>query len=233
MKFNVVKILNDIESLFFPDACLACFNSLVYNEKIICVSCRHQLPLTNYHLYNDNPVEKVFHGRINIENATALLSYRGSGTVKNLIHYLKYKGYEEIGELLGKMMGFELSKTSSFSGINMVLPVPLHPKRLKKRGYNQVALFGKQIALALEASYDDTIIYRKVNSETQTFKNRLMRWQHKEHVFEARETELLANRHILLVDDVVTTGATIEACAYALRDVPNLKISIATMAITE
>jgi competence protein ComFC len=233
MNFNMVKILNDIESLFFPDACLGCFNTLLTNEKLICTDCRHQLPLTNYHHYRENPVEKIFYGRIPLERATAFLSYRSAGSVRNLIHQLKYKGHEEVGTFLGSWLGQELSKINSYQKTDIVLPVPLHARRLRKRGYNQAAKFGKQLATALDASYIDTVLYRTVNSTTQTFKNRLMRWHHKQALFAATNKELLVNKHVLLVDDVVTTGATLEACANTIKDIPGIKISIATMAFTE
>lgn len=233
MFINPVKILNDIESLFFPDVCLACFNTMLTNEKTICTKCRHELPVTNYHLYKENPVKKVFYGRVPIQNATALLRYKNTGPVRNLIHQLKYKGQEEIGSFLGSWLGHELLKTEAYQAIDVIIPVPLHTKRLKQRGYNQVAKFGKQLALVLNAAYIDIVIYRTMHSDTQTFKTRLMRWQDKEAVFTSLNKEILKDKHVLLVDDVITTGATLEACANTIAAIPGVKISIATMAITE
>lgn len=233
MKFKVVNILNDIENLFFPEACLACMHTLVANENIVCTSCRHELPFTHYHHYRDNPVEKILYGRIKLENATALLSYREPGPVRNLIHHLKYKGQEEVGMFLGHLLGAVLKEHPDYQNIDVVLPVPLHRKRLRERGYNQVALFGKEIAFALEAIYRDDILLRTLHSSTQTFKSRLTRWQSDQSIFAIRNKELLENKRVLLVDDVITTGATLEACSNVLKNIPGIKLSIATMAITE
>ncbi|XLS28913.1 ComF family protein [Flavobacteriaceae bacterium M23B6Z8] len=233
MKFKVVNILNDIENLFFPEACLACMHTLVTNEKVVCTSCRHELPFTNYHRYKDNPVEKMLYGRVKLENATALLSYREAGPVRNLIHHLKYKGQEEVGWFLGNLLGADLKEHLAYQDVAIVIPVPLHRKRLQERGYNQVALFGREIARALGATYNDQFLKRNLYSSTQTFKTRLMRWQQDQSIFAVEHESILQNKHILLVDDVITTGATLEACYNVLKDITGIKISIATMAITE
>ncbi|WP_340199634.1 ComF family protein [Ascidiimonas sp. W6] len=233
MSFNAVNILNDIENLFFPEVCLACMEKLVANEKTICIACRHNLPLTHFHNYKGNPVEQILYGRFKLENATAFLYYREAGSVRNLIHNLKYKHQEQIGDMLGVWMGYELSKIENYKKIDAVIPVPLHHKRLKKRGYNQVAQFGKQLAVALDANYIDNVLYRTVNSRTQTLKNRLKRWEHIETIFAIKNQHILKNKHLLIVDDIITTGATIEACANSLKVIQGIKLSIATMAITE
>ncbi len=172
-----------------------------------------------------------FYGRVLLENATALVHYKKNGIVQHLLHQLKYKGQQEVGVILGNILGNDLKNEPSYQTITHVIPVPLHKKRLKERGYNQVATFGKQLALQLNATYADTILIKINNTKTQAFKNRAERWTTIQDSFEIKNAELLTDAHILLVDDVITTGATLEACANALKKIPNIKISIATMSI--
>jgi len=228
----LVNILNDIESLFFPDLCLGCESLLLYNEKVICAQCRHQLPLTNYHALKNNPIEKMFYGRVAIENATAFLHFEKKGLVQQLIHQLKYKGQEQIGTFIGEWMAHELKEYNTYSDIDMIIPVPLHKKRLNERGYNQVTFFAKSISKGINASYRDTILLRTSYMQTQTFKNRNTRWQNDTSIFSIQKTANLEGKHILLVDDVVTTGATLEACVKAFEHIRNIKISILTIAVT-
>ncbi|WP_316936954.1 ComF family protein [Kordia jejudonensis] len=227
----MVKILNNIVSAFFPATCLGCASKLIQHEQHICTHCRHNLPFTSYHKHPENPVLQSFYGRVLLENATALVHYKKNGIVQHLLHQLKYKGQQEVGVILGNILGNDLKNEPSYQTITHVIPVPLHKKRLKERGYNQVATFGKQLALQLNATYADTILIKINNTKTQAFKNRAERWTTIQDSFEIKNAELLTDAHILLVDDVITTGATLEACANALKKIPNIKISIATMSI--
>ena len=134
-------MFNNLINLFFPKVCLACTNALVDNEEYICTDCRHDLPVTNFHFDKSNEVEKVLYGRVKIENGTSLLRFQKKGIVQHLIHNLKYKGHQEVGEFLGAWLGEELKTIDAYKDIDVVIPVPLHKKKLRKRGFNQVALF--------------------------------------------------------------------------------------------
>jgi ComF family protein len=190
------------------------------------------LPVTNYHLEKDNAVEKVFYGRIPVENATSLLLFEKKGVVQKLIHNLKYRGHEEIGPFLGAWLGNELKDLPQWQQVNMVIPVPLHQKKLKTRGFNQVDKFGREIAKALKIDYRDDLLLKITSTETQTIKKRIARWGSIDETLTVQNPSALQNAHVLLVDDLVTTGATLEACAHKLLQNPRVKISIATMAVT-
>ncbi|SKB48353.1 comF family protein [Salegentibacter holothuriorum] len=226
-------MFHDLANLFYPKICNCCDSPLLKAEQVICTSCLHQLPTTNYHLDNENITKKVFDARLSLENATSLLYFKKKGIVQNLIHNLKYKKQEEVGSFLGNWLGEELAKHQGFNNVDCVIPVPLHYKKLKKRGFNQVSEFGKTIALKLKANYIDDVLVKKSSSRTQTLKKRLGRWGIIDATFMIENPEKLENKHLLLVDDLVTTGATLEACGNKLLQIKNTKLSIATMAITD
>lgn len=225
-------MFHDFLNLLYPKLCTACESSLKTNEEILCTSCIHKLPIADHHLEKDNPVEKIFYGRIPVENATSLLLFEKKGMVQKLIHNLKYRGHKEIGPFLGAWLGSELKGLSKWQEITMVIPVPLHRKKLKIRGFNQVDGFGQEIAKALEVPYRDDILHKITATQTQTIKKRLARWGTIDETFVINQSSSLENAHVLLVDDLVTTGATLEACAHKLLKIKNLRISIATMAVT-
>lgn len=218
-------------NLFFPKVCYACLNLLGDNEDTICVSCRHDLPVTNFHFEDDESVAKVLYGRAKIEHGTALFRFEKKGLVQQLIHGLKYKGYETIGYSLGNWLGGELKDLEHYKTVDIVIPVPLHKNKLKIRGYNQVSKFGEQIANALDAHYEDTVLVKITNTTSQTTKSRFTRWNNTDELFTIKNAHLIENKHVLLVDDLITTGATLEACITVLNKAKNVKISIATMAI--
>jgi len=227
-----MQIFKDITHIFFPNICMCCKNTLKNNEKIICSYCLHELPLTNYTLTNSNAVLKIFYGRIALENATALLYYHKKGIVQNLIHNLKYRNQQTIGSFIGKWLGTEMKESNQFTNIDYIVPIPLHKKRLKERGYNQVTTFGKVLAKILDVSYIENVIIRKSANKTQTHKGRFDRWKNVTELFYLTNLSFFENKHILLIDDIITTGATIEACYNELIKTKNIKISIAVMAIT-
>ncbi|MCF6294339.1 MAG: ComF family protein [Flavobacteriaceae bacterium] len=222
---------NSIVNLFFPKVCYACSHLLTDNEIHICTTCRHNLPVTNYHFENNDAVEKVFYGRIKLEQATALLRFEKKGIVQQLLHNLKYRSHETIGAILGEWLGNELKTIEAYNNIDAVIPVPLHKNKLRKRGYNQVAKFGVEIAKALNAEYIDSVLIKTTATKTLVFKKRISRWDSTNEMFIITNTNLIEGKHILLVDDIITTGATIEACANILNKANSIKISIATMAI--
>jgi len=224
-------MFRSIIDLFFPKVCYACYVHLQDSECYVCTSCRHNLPVTNYHLNANQAVAKVFYGRAKVEQATALLRFEKKSIVQQLIHNLKYRGYEEIGVFLGQWLGNELKELPTYQEIDIVVPVPLHKKKYKKRGYNQVAKFGQEIAKALQADYNDTSLIKITNTTSQVTKKRFARWQSNYELFTLENAASIENKHILIVDDIITTGATLESCIQVLNKAKNVKISIATMAI--
>lgn len=175
-------------------------------------------------------MKKVFYGRFPVQNATALFQFQKKGITQELLHNLKYRGQKDIGNFLGKWLGTELAELPNYQSIDIVIPVPLHKHKLRKRGYNQVSGFGKEVALALGIPYRDDLLLKVSKTRSQVFKKRGARYDDNE-VFMLDKTEALSNLHILLVDDIVTTGATLENCAEQLLKSDNVSISVATMAI--
>ncbi|NNL16074.1 MAG: ComF family protein [Flavobacteriaceae bacterium] len=226
-------MFQNLVNIFFPKVCLSCNNGLADNEIYVCTNCRHNLPVTNYHLEKSDQVKKVFYGRVKLENATALLRFQKKGIVQHLMHNLKYKGHEEIGTFLGAWLGEELKNLYDYRDIDLVIPVPLHKRKLRKRGYNQVALFSEEIAKSLNIKPTESVLIKVNDTTSQVNKSRLSRWNTSKEIFATQNLELIHNKHILLVDDIITTGATIEACANQLLQAKNVKISIATMAMVE
>ena len=220
-------------NLFFPAVCEACNSVLSDNEAVVCTFCRHELPITNFHFDKSETVNNIVFGRVKLENATALLHFSKKGIVQQLLHNLKYRGHEQISGFLGRWLGAELKTIEAYQSIDVVIPVPLFKTKLRKRGYNQVAEFGKEIAKALNADYNDTVLVKTKSTKTQVFKGRLTRWNDDGALFSITEKESLEGKHILLVDDIITTGATVEACASVLLKIDNIKLSLATMAIAD
>jgi ComF family protein len=224
-------VFNYLINLFFPKVCAGCHTILISNETVLCTTCRHEMPLTQYHLDPKNEAVKKFYGKIAIEHASALLYFNKKGIVQELIHNLKYRGHEEIGTVLGNWYVEDLKELVLETPFDMVIPVPLHPKKFRERGYNQVTTFGKAVAQGLNIDYDGTVLYRKKYSKTQSKKNLAGRSDNIENIFDVIAAEENQNKHFLIVDDVLTTGATLEACARALLKIPGAKISIVCMAI--
>jgi ComF family protein len=212
---------------------MACDGHLKDSETYICTFCRNELPLTDFHFESDNAVANRLYGRVNFRHATSLLWFSKKGMVQHLMHNLKYKGYEDVGVFLGKWLGEELRQIEAYNDIDVVVPVPLHKSKLRKRGYNQVDKFGKEIANALSIEYNDKVLVKTKATTTQVFKDRLKRVLTHEADFSIAHGESLKGKHILLVDDIITTGATLEACSNQLLTIQGVTISIATMAIAE
>ena len=228
-----MKLLKDFFYLFYPNICANCNEQLLQNEKIICVFCRHDLPLTNFNSYTNNKVFTIFYGRITIEKAYSLLLFRKEGITKNLIHNLKYKGNETVGIFFGNWLGEILYKNKEFSSVDFIIPVPIHSKKKKIRGYNQVTKFGECLSTHLNIPFVEDILIRQSTTKTQTLKSRFDRFKNLETKFLLTDTTAFKGKHILIIDDVITTGATLEACALALLKTSDLRISILTMAYTE
>lgn len=223
-------MLNDFFALIYPKVCVACGKSLFKKEYSICTYCSYHLPKTNFHLLTNNPIEKIFWGRVEIFSAASFYNFGKGGKVQHLIHELKYKGQKDVGVTIGNLYGSELKKSKNFNSIDTIIPVPLHPKKQKKRGYNQSEFFAEGLSKSMNVQTDFKTLFRVYESETQTKKSRFNRWKNVESVFQLKNEERLKGKHILLVDDVITTGATIEACAQTLLQIPETKVSVATIA---
>jgi ComF family protein len=225
--------LADFVSLLFPELCAACGESLVAGEQLICTDCRYNLPFTNFHQLTDNIVARQFWGKISVEGAYALYYFNKGGKVQQLMHAFKYRGAHRIGNLLGNIAGEQLIQNNVFNTVDMIVPVPLHTIRLRKRGYNQSACFADGLAQKLNAIADNDNLVRVAATETQTHKSRFARFENMREVFAVKHPERLMNKHVLLVDDIITTGSTLEACGEQLLKVEGLKLSVATIAYAE
>lgn len=221
---------NSLIQLFIPRVCPGCQKVLYRSEKILCFSCQHLLPRTNYHFYPKNPIEQLFWGRFQVNAASAFLLFQKKGKVQQVLHHLKYKGFQQLGYELGFMYGLELKGNSSFNRAELIIPVPLHPRKRRVRGYNQSEVFAEGLSASMGIRISANNLVRADNSSSQTKKNRYSRWENVERAFYLKSPELLSGKKVLLVDDVITTGSTLEACAVQLRKSGVSEITIACIA---
>lgn len=210
--------------------CLACGRPLVRGEEFACTECMYHIQRTNYHMQKENPVAQLFYGRIDLVFATSYFGFDKGGIFQKLIHQLKYQDQKEIGEMLGKHMGMGLKASPHLPQVDAIIPVPLHKKKAKKRGYNQSEHIAIGLATVLGAKVDTKTLIRTSYSGSQTRLSREKRWDNVASSFQLSNKEILRNKHVLLVDDVLTTGATIEACYQALLTSKDINISVATLA---
>ncbi len=220
-------------NLFYPEVCAGCDALLLSDEYVICTECRHEIPLTYHSTNAQNEAMSKFYGRVPIENAIAFIYFHKKGIVQQLIHRLKYRGQQQIGTAIGHWFSSDLKPLVENQKIQTIVPVPIHSRRLRERGYNQVSTFGQSLAKDLQIKYDPEILSRAVYSKTQTRKGLFGRSDLKENVFESHFSPDQHNMHFLLIDDVLTTGATLEACSRALLEIPGARVSIACMAFTQ
>ncbi|SFR37905.1 comF family protein [Robiginitalea myxolifaciens] len=226
------KILNDLVNLWVPRRCFGCNAHLYRGERYLCAFCRHEMPLTEYNFGKENDIDRKLYGRCRFEKAVSLLYFERTGLAQTLIHALKYRRIEPIGKFLGTWMGASLVQDPELPKIDWVIPVPLHPVKQRKRGYNQCALFGKTLAGILQANWGENYLLRKGTGRSQTKENRGLRARNAQAAFQGENLDQLGNKSVLLVDDVITTGATLEACCLALSETSGKppRIYIATMA---
>ena len=224
-------MFKNIINLFFPPVCAGCHSFLISNENVICTVCRHNIPLTNHHLNPENEAFKKFYGRIPIEYTSALFYFHKKGIVQELIHNLKYKGQEQIGTVLGEWYSEDLKNSMVIQSVDQIIPVPLHKRKLRERGYNQVTKFGHALSEGLNIEYNPNLLVRNIYSKTQSRKSFLNRSDGIDALFDVTFTEKDHNKHFLLIDDVLTTGSTLEACSHALLKIPGAKISVVCMAL--
>ncbi len=211
--------------------CFGCNARLNRGEKHLCTICRNQIPLTEFTFNEENAIDRIFYGIINVKKASSFLLFTEIGIVKNLIHNLKYKNQKQIGSFIGDWYGQILVENNYLKDIDYIIPVPLHPKKKRKRGYNQVSLFGENLAKHLNTTFLEGVLIKTANTKTQTKKGRINRWQSPKKLYELTDTSILENKNVLLIDDVITTGATMEICAKALQKTRNITIYVCSMAV--
>ncbi len=227
-----MSVFNDLLSLFFPQLCAGCNSPLVKGEDILCLNCLADLPRNDFSDGKESPFALTFLGRIDYCYAASYYCFDKGGRVQHLLHELKYKGRKDIGFKLGLMFGFELDQQPQFTQIDAIIPVPLHPRKQRSRGYNQSTEICRGISQSMNRPLILGNLIRKVYTSTQTTKGRYERWENVSGIFSVKNSKTLLGKHILLVDDVVTTGATIEACSEPLLKIPGVKLSIAALAST-
>lgn len=221
----------DFISLLYPRYCFGCNEGLVKGEENICTKCMLEIPRTQFHLDPENALFTRLNGRIALKLAFAFFSFQKGGRLQHLLHALKYSNHPELGEMIGEVYGQELLQAGFDQKFNLIVPVPLHPSRKQQRGYNQSEEFAKGLSKTLNIPWADALI-RKTKTETQTRKTKLSRWQNVSEVFQLKEKQV-QNTHVLLVDDVITTGATIEACAQVLLAGGASMVSVGSIAYAE
>ncbi len=223
-------MLHDFIALIYPQNCPGCGKSLVKGEKILCTICRYNLPVTKYYQETQNPLYQKLMGRIKLEGAYPYLFFYKSGIVQSILHHFKYKNQPEIGHQLGIWFGEELVNNLSPSW-DLIIPVPLHPLKEKRRGFNQSDYLASGLSEAVGVPWSKKVVVRRVKSETQTHKTKTERWENVRGIFSVTNTGEVKEKHILLVDDVITTGATLESCGTTLFEAGIKKLSIASIAV--
>lgn len=229
---NLTSYLKDAAHLLFPHHCEGCGTDVLQDEQLLCAECLHQLPETNYFELVGNPIEKMFYGRMKVAYAGAAYYFTKESLVQHLMHQLKYKNNKDVGHYLGRLIGHQLNLSKRFDEVDVLVPLPLNPKREFKRGYNQAAVICEGIAEVWQKPIAKDALVRTIFTETQTHQDRVHRWQNMDGVFAVANKNAIEGKHVLLVDDIVTTGATLEACGAAILQLQDVRLSIATAACT-
>lgn len=230
---HINDIGDDFLSLFFPRLCLACSAHLVRGEKVLCTGCLLSMAKTDFHLKRNNTLEQAFWGRCLVERAAAFSVYNRGSRIRKLIHALKYKGRTETGNTLGELYGNILKESGFMVDIDFIVPVPLHPARQRERGYNQSDYIAYGLSEATGVSVKKNIIRRSDQTGSQTKRDRYERWENVKSLFVVPDPEAITGKHILVVDDVITTGSTMEACVNALHEAGEVKVSLVALAAAQ
>jgi ComF family protein len=225
-----MKLLSDLVWILYPELCAACNRALHSGESCICTYCRYHLPKTNFHLDKENPVEKQFWGKVEVQAAAACYYFGKGEKVQHLIHQLKYGGRKDVGLFVGENYGCDLKQSDFFAGVEVIIPVPLHHSKLRKRGFNQSDCFAQGLAKAMHIPFFTGALKRNLATATQTRKHRYERFRNVDRVFEVTSKKLIEGKHVLLVDDVLTTGSTLTSCAEVILELPGTKVSMVVMA---
>ncbi len=223
---------NDVVHLLYPHVCAGCGSDVISRGQVICFECTSGMPVTGFCFHEQNPVEKIFRGRLLLANASAQVYFTKDSPVQNMLHRLKYGGLKQIGILMGRLTGEDLKRSGLYNDVDAVVPLPLNVRKQKTRGFNQAALIAEGIGSALNIPVLNDVVARKKYTETQTHKSRAERWNNIEGKFEVVNAGELMDKHVLLVDDVITTGATLESCGMELLKTAGLRLSIAAFAYT-
>lgn len=224
---------NDLFCLFFPELCVACGQNLFKNEKVICTNCIYHLPRTNFHIDQQNKMARQLWGRFKFEQAIAFVYFQKGSRVQNMMHELKYNKKLDVGIRMGELYALQLSRTEGWDKPDMIIPIPLHPKRFKQRGYNQSEQISKGLSSILNLPISTHNLVREENTQSQTKKSRFARYENLKDAFIMKNPSELFHKHILLVDDVMTTGATMEACSIELLKIEGVKVSVCTLAYAD
>jgi len=228
----ISTFFNDLLHLLYPHACAGCGSDIISEAQLLCVECSAGLPLTNFFDINANPVEKIFWGRIPVIGAGSLVYFTKQSIMQRLLHLLKYRGNKEVGLYFGRRIAEDIMDSPRFGDIDVIVPLPLHLKKQRSRGYNQAEVISTGLAEKLKLPVVTNAVNRKRRTTTQTHMNRIDRWGNMEGKFELTRPQYLAGKHVLLVDDVITTGATLEACGAEILKAEGCRLSIASVAYT-
>lgn len=223
-------IWTDFIALIYPRNCITCGNSLYKHENYVCNHCYLTLPKSNFHREENNELERVFTGRVPVDKAGSYYLFEKSGKVQKLLHDIKYKGNKAFAEQLGVWYAQSLKDCNEIAKADVIIPVPLHPKKQKQRGFNQSEEFAKGLSKEFGIEIDTNNLFRNQFTETQTRKKKFERWENVKDKFELKDPAALQNKTVVLVDDVITTGATIDACYEALKNIPGIKVSVLSLA---
>ncbi len=232
-KMSINHYLRDFLSLFFPELCAGCGTNLFKNEEVICTNCIYHLPVTNFHKDPLNKLARQLWGRFVFKHASSYVYFRKGGRVQNIMHQLKYNNRPEAGFRMGQLYAYVLESFCDWHKPDLIIPVPLHPEKLKKRGYNQSESISLGLSSVLHIPVMPDHLIRIENTETQTRRSRFGRYENLKEAFHCKDAMDLTGKHILLVDDVITTGATLEACAEVLLHIEGAVISVTTVAFAE
>lgn len=227
---SLKTFINDTLHLFYPHVCTGCGSDLIQNGNLICLACLNNLPQTNFAQHANNPIEKIFWGRIPLTAAHCEFYFSKESLIQQLIHQLKYKGNKEIGFYMGELMGKSLLNSNRFNNIDALIPLPLNAAKERKRGYNQAAIICEGMSAVMNVPVVKNNVLRQRYTDTQTKKHRTERWQNVADSFIIKNEATLMGKHLLLVDDVITTGATLEACGEVMLNIEGVKLSIAALA---
>lgn len=225
-----MKLLNHLINLFYPRVCPACGNLLMKDEETVCLSCLYLLPKTHYENNPENPLAQTFWGQVDFHAVTAEYFFSKTGKVQHLLHQLKYQGNKDAGYFLGQQLGESIRNAEQFQGIDYLVPIPLHPKKEHLRGYNQSFVIAQGVEEKTGIPINKGVLIRKVYTSTQTRKSREERWDNVKEIFDVIDAEVFVSKHVLLIDDVLTTGATLMAAGSTLLKVPDIIVSAAAVA---